>query len=106
MTDYILAMSTCPKQNALDISKLLLESGKCACVNIVPEVTSIYRWKGNVEVEEECILVIKSEAELENGLKTLLLKIHPYETPEFIVLKIESGSQQYLDWISASVSVN
>lgn len=106
MADYIMAMSTCPKQNALDISKSLLESGKCACVNIVHGVTSVYRWKGSVEIEEECILVIKSEAELEEDLKTLLLEMHPYETPEFIVVKIESGSQQYLDWISANISVN
>jgi periplasmic divalent cation tolerance protein len=106
MADYILALSTCPKENAHDISKALVESGKCACVNVIPGVTSVFRWKGSIEINEECILVIKSEEGLEDDLRSLLLKMHPYETPEFIVLKIESGSQPYLEWISASISAN
>jgi periplasmic divalent cation tolerance protein len=106
MADYILALSTCPKENALDISKSLVESGKCACVNVIPGVRSVFRWKGNIEVDEECILVIKSEAALEEDIRNLLLSLHPYETPEFIVLKIESGSQPYLEWISTSISAN
>jgi periplasmic divalent cation tolerance protein len=66
----------------------------------------VFRWKGNIEVDEECILVIKSEAALEEDIRNLLLSLHPYETPEFIVLKIESGSQPYLEWISTSISAN
>lgn len=103
MTDYILAISTCKRENAEEISKSLLEDRYCACVNIINGVKSIYHWKNRIEMEEESILLFKTEASMEEHLKEALLRIHPYETPEFISISIESGSADYLKWISSSL---
>ena len=103
MTDYILAISTCKRENAEEISRVLIEGRLCACVNILNSVKSIYHWKNEIEVEEESLLLMKTEAGLEQPLKEALLRIHPYETAEFITVPISSGSKDYLNWISSSL---
>ncbi len=100
MTDKIVALSTCESyEDALRIARALVEKQLVACVNIVPGVTSIYRWKGNVEQAQEWMLVIKTRVDLFENLKEEIKVIHPYETPELIALTIVDGAKDYLDWI-------
>jgi len=103
MKEYILAMTTCPESNSQELARILVENQVCACVNIIPSVTSIYHWKDEIVTDAESILVMKSEAGFEERLENTIIENHPYEVPEFIVLDIRNGSKNYLDWISASL---
>ena len=72
-------------------------------MNIVPQVESIYRWKGEVEKSNESLLVIKTTAGVFEKLRAALSELHSYEVPECIELVVSDGSEAYLDWISQSV---
>ena len=90
-------------RDAERIARALVEERVAACVNIVPGITSIYRWKGNVEQEPEVMLVIKTMAAQLDALKARLLDLHPYELPEIVVISIGDGHTAYLDWLAEQV---
>jgi periplasmic divalent cation tolerance protein len=85
------------------IARALVEERLAACVNIVPGVVSIYRWKGNVEQEPELMLVIKTLAERVDAVKARLLELHPYELAEVVVIPIAGGHAPYLAWLAEQV---
>jgi periplasmic divalent cation tolerance protein len=89
--------------DAQRIARTLVEERVAACVNIVPGITSIYRWKGAVEQEGEVLLVIKTMAQQVDALKARLLELHPYELPEVVVIPIVGGHGAYLAWIAEQV---
>jgi periplasmic divalent cation tolerance protein len=100
MTDKIVVLSTCSSAKEADaIARRLVEKRLAACVNLLPGMKSIYRWKGAVEESDEVLLVIKSSRELFNELRIELEKVHTYELPELIALPIVDGSEAYLNWI-------
>jgi len=74
-----------------------------ACVNIVPNITSIYRWQGAVEESSEWLLVIKTSDSLMGKLKEELPKMHPYEVPEIVALAIVDGADGYLNWLTGQL---
>ena len=86
---------------AADIGKKMVERGLCACVNFTP-VRSIYTWKGKVEDHEEYIAFFKTTRESAKALKEALAKVHPYEVPEIIELKLSDVSKPYLSWLESS----
>jgi periplasmic divalent cation tolerance protein len=90
--------------DAQTIASILVNERLAACVNVLAEMDSTYRWKGGVESERERQIVIKTTAERVPALHARLHELHPYEVPEFLVLAISSGSDQYLDWIRESTS--
>jgi len=106
MKEYILAMTTCPESISQELARILVEKQVCACVNIVPNIISTYHWKNELVTDAESILIIKTEAGFEERLENTIIENHPYEVPEFIVLDIRTGSKNYLDWISASLSMS
>ena len=81
----------------------ILENRLAACVNLVPSLESHYRWEGKLCQETEVLMVLKTKGDQLVALEAWVLAEHPYDTPEFVALKIEAGSAQYLDWISESV---
>jgi periplasmic divalent cation tolerance protein len=85
------------------IARALVEERLAACVNVVPGVVSIYRWKDVVERENELMLVIKTVGERVEQLKARLLELHPYELPEVVVIPIGGGHGAYLEWIAEQV---
>lgn len=102
MTDKLVAFSTCGSgEEAERIARGLVEARAAACVNIVPGVRSIYRWKGVVEDAGEWLLVIKTTQERFERLRSELVRLHSYETPELIALDIRDGLPAYLGWIEA-----
>jgi periplasmic divalent cation tolerance protein len=85
------------------LARELIERRLAACVNLVPGLVSIYRWKGRVERDEERLLVIKTTAARFEALKAAVLALHPYEVPELIALSITAGHEPYLGWLGESV---
>ena len=92
-------------EDAERIGRALVEGGLAACVNVVPAVTSIYRWKGKLEREQECLLVIKTRAERFEALREALVALHPYEVPEVLALPVVAGHRPYLEWLDTNVNV-
>ena len=100
MTDKIVVFSTCSSEDeAVRIGRALVEAQLAACVNILPPIRSIYRWKDAVENAAEWLLIIKTKRELFTPLSAKLRSIHSYEVPEAIAIPIVDGLSDYLDWI-------
>lgn len=105
MSEGLVALSTLGvNHDAEGIARALVERGLAACVNVVPGVTSVYRWQGAVEREQEQLLVIKTTRERFEELRRALLELHPYEVPELVALAVEAGHPPYLAWLDASCS--
>ena len=105
MTDKLLVLTTAGSQvEANKIAEALVERRLAACVNILPRIQSVYRWRDQVEKSEEFLLFIKTKRELAGKLEAAIRELHSYELPELVGLAIESGSEEYLAWIDESVS--
>ncbi len=87
---------------ARGLARQLLEARLVACANLVPGVESHYRWEGKLCAEGEVLMVLKTTTDRLAELEDCVLAGHPYDTPEFVVLPIESGSARYLDWLAES----
>ena len=85
------------------LARALVEERLVACASLIPGVESVYRWKGAVETAAETMLLIKTGEEQLAALEARLHELHSYETPEFLVLKVESGSRGYLEWLAGSL---
>jgi len=96
-----LLLSTAPPGLASKLARKLVEEGLAACVNIVPGLRSIYRWKGQLRDEPETLLLIKTTADQVGPLAARLGELHPYETPELLSLKPDEGLATYLAWVGA-----
>lgn len=104
-TDYAIVLTTCAnKREAERIAERLVTDGAAACVNIVEKVTSVYRWKGKIEKSSECLLVIKTRADLSDRVEGTIKGFSSYECPEVVVLPITAGSHDYLLWIDDTTS--
>lgn len=84
------------------LARTLVEERLAACVNILPEMTSVYRWKGAVEEDRERLLVMKTTRRTVDRLRARIHSLHAYEVPEFLVLPVEDGSDAYLRWVAES----
>ncbi|MDP7512369.1 MAG: divalent-cation tolerance protein CutA [Candidatus Marinimicrobia bacterium] len=101
---YVLILSTVSKiEDAQTIANHLVSNSMAACVNFIPNLESVYKWKNKVCKENEFLLMIKTTANKETNVYDSLSEIHPYDTPEIITLPIQNGSKDYLNWISESV---
>jgi periplasmic divalent cation tolerance protein len=104
MTDKILVLTTAgSKDEARKIARALVERLLAACVNIVPHVSSVYRWEGEIEEAEEWLLVVKTTRAAFERVRQAILELHSYEVPECISVGIDEGSVGYLSWIGQSV---
>jgi periplasmic divalent cation tolerance protein len=103
-TQFRLVLVTCPSlPEARKISRSLLQKHLAACVNIhTTPVESIYRWKGKIETAHEHLLLIKTTTRRLKSLEREVLRLHSYDTPEFLVLPISAVSRAYLRWLSDS----
>jgi periplasmic divalent cation tolerance protein len=88
-----------PRQLATE----LVEKRLAACVNVIPKLHSVYRWQGKIEQEDEQLLLIKTAQELLEDVKKALFSGHPYEVPEFIVLRMDDLSEAYREWLVSSL---
>ncbi|XP_040298587.1 protein CutA [Bufo bufo] len=98
------AYVTCPNETvAKDIARGLVERKLAACVNIIPQVTSIYEWKGKIEEDSEILLMIKTRSSKVPALTEYVRSVHPYEVCEVISVPIEQGNAPYLSWVADNV---
>jgi len=101
MTNACIVLTTAGSHDeARKIAQALVEQRLAACVNIVPQIESIYRWQGNVESATEWLLVIKTQAGSFERLRDAVKELHSYELPECIMLEIAEGDKAYLDWLA------
>ncbi len=104
MDGYRIVLITAPAEAAGRIARALVEGGLAACVNIVPGLTSVYRWKGKVEESSEVLLVAKTTEGMVGRLLESVRRLHPYEVPEVVSIPIAEGLPEYLKWVSESTS--
>jgi periplasmic divalent cation tolerance protein len=100
----IVLTTTASEEEARKIARNLVERRLAACVNIIPQVSSIYRWQEKIEEAREWLLVIKTTAAAFAQVRDTITELHSYDLPECICLTIEDGSPNYLQWIAESVS--
>jgi periplasmic divalent cation tolerance protein len=86
-------------EEAARMGRTLVEERLAACVTLLPGVQSIFHWKGTVEESVETLLLIKTGPDQLKALEARLHDLHSYQTPEFLVLDVDSGSPRYLDWL-------
>jgi periplasmic divalent cation tolerance protein len=104
MTDKIVVLCTCDSEDqAAQIARRLVEQRLAACVSIVANARSVYRWKEKIEDSPEILLVIKSRRDLFDALRVEIEKIHSYEIPEIIAIPIVDGSESYLAWLEGAL---
>lgn len=105
MSQHLVVLSTVARaEDAERIARALVERRLAACVSVVPGLVSLYRWKGNVERDDERLLVIKTRRERLAPLREAIAELHPYELPELLALPVEAGSPDYLEWLDESVA--
>ena len=100
--DVLVVFVTCPPDKAPAIARALVEERVAACVNVVPGLSSVYRWKGAVQADNEALLLVKTTRGRFEALKQAVLRHHPYELPEIIAVTVERGHAPYLDWVIES----
>jgi periplasmic divalent cation tolerance protein len=99
-------LCTCPPESAAEIARTVVGERLAACVNILPTVRSVYRWKGELCDDSESLLIIKTTADRLDELTRRLLACHPYDVPEVIALPIHEGegNPDYLAWLAAETT--
>lgn len=94
-----LSLVSCPQAQAEALARALVEQQLAACVSVLPGMLSVYRWQGTVEQASEALLLIKHPAQDFAALKDAVLRLHPYELPELLMVSVDAGHRPYLDWV-------
>jgi uncharacterized protein involved in tolerance to divalent cations len=99
-TKFAVVLVTAPDlKTARALAKIALQAHLIACANLVPKIESHYWWKKHIESGAEVLLILKTRKSKLGALERLILAKHPYDTPEFLVLPLSTGSKKYLDWL-------
>jgi periplasmic divalent cation tolerance protein len=99
-SSFVIVLTTFPAdRDPLPLAARLVEEQLVACVNVLPAMTSVYRWEGKIEQATEHQLVMKTTQRQVEALKARLKTLHPYDVPELLVLTVADGDQSYLQWV-------
>lgn len=104
-TDAIVVFMTAADQDeAVRLAEMLVSERLAACVQILPQMNSVFRWQGKVEWQREVLLIAKTVSSKFARLEKEVRALHSYETPEIVALPLAAGSTGYLEWLHANVS--
>jgi len=102
-----ITLCNCPDSaTATRIAAALLDARQAACVNLLPAVTSMYHWQGQLETATEVMLLIKAPADLFDAISQTICRLHPYTVPEIIAIPVNQGFLPYLRWVNEECSPN
>jgi periplasmic divalent cation tolerance protein len=105
-SEALLVFTNLPNETAaLNLARALVERRLAACVNVLNGCTSVYRWKGAVEQEQEVPVLIKTRAARYEELQAAIRELHPYELPEVVAVPIVRGLPDYLDWVAEGTAI-
>jgi periplasmic divalent cation tolerance protein len=96
-------MTAANREEAARLAEMLVEKRLAACVQILPEMESVYRWQGKVERQREVLLIVKTTGAKFEDLEKEVRALHSYETPEIVAFQLTAGSRPYLEWLKTSV---
>jgi periplasmic divalent cation tolerance protein len=87
-------------ETGIGLARAVIDSSLAACGNVIPGLTSVYRWKGRVAEDTEAMVLFKTSAALVPALEKKVLELHPYEVPEFLAMPVAAGHLPYLEWVA------
>lgn len=100
MTEIAIIYSTFPdKASAMAVAKTILQEKRAACINIFPAVVSLYQWEGKLEETEEVVMIAKTAKSLSGELVERIISLHSYSCPCLVVLPVEGGNSEFLQWV-------
>lgn len=99
MSAFRVVLVTTPQGQEEELSKKIMDNGLAACVNIVSNIKSLYRWKGEVKTDNEGLLIIKTTTKKIESLTKFIKENHSYDIPEVVSLTIAEGNPDYLNWL-------
>ena len=107
MDEVIIVLTNLPdRETAQRLAQELVSRRLAACVNVLAECTSVYRWKGTIENASEVPVLIKTRAERYGEVEAAIRELHPYELPEIVAVPVVRGLNEYLDWVAGESSVS
>lgn len=107
MDETLVVLTNLPdRATAVKLARELVERRLAACVNVLADCTSVYRWKGEIETAQEVPVLIKTRTALYDELEAAISEVHPYELPEIIAVPVVRGLADYLEWVSAGTSIS
>ena len=99
----VVFMTAGNRDEATRLAEMLIDEELVACVQILPEIESIYRWQGRIERQPEILIIAKTTQSVFQQLEARVRAEHSYETPEIVAVPLAAGSSPYLDWLSSNV---
>ena len=100
----VVVLVTCPTSTrAVGLAETLVKQRLAACVNILPSIRSVFRWQGKIDRAKELLLLIKTTQARFPALERAIRKLHPYDVPEVLALRVAKGFAPYLEWVAESV---
>ncbi len=107
MDDVIVVLTNLPdRAAALKLAQALVAKRLAACVNVLAECTSVYRWKGAIETTAEVPVLIKTRAARYAEVEAAIRQLHPYELPEIVAVPAVHGLEEYLDWVAGETTIS
>jgi len=107
MDDVIVVLTNLPdRAAALKLAQELVTKRLAACVNVLAESTSVYRWKGEIESATEVPVLIKTRAERYAEVEAAIRRLHPYERPEIVAVPVVRGLDEYLEWVAGETIIS
>jgi periplasmic divalent cation tolerance protein len=104
-SDTLIVFTNLPdRTSAFTLARALVDKRLAACVNVLGEISSVYRWKGEIADESEVAVLIKTRATAYPALEAAIKALHPYEIPEIVAVPVAGGLPAYLDWVAAETS--
>ena|SRR2546425_4356545 len=101
---FALVLVTAPSLKvARRLARLALEARLIACANLIPKIESHYWWQQKIETAHEVLMVLKTSYRRLSALEKLIVRNHPYDTPEFVIMNVHRANQRYLDWLVSAV---